>query len=123
MNGDGMVDVADIASVISIMSGDFSDKLKLSSSSIGLMTGYGGVIPIIEGSGNYSAVSNNPDIATASVGQQIGYSGPKEGMYAVFVVGQEVGEVIITVTDNVTSLAETIMVTVTDNPNPISGGR
>ncbi|MBO7139458.1 MAG: hypothetical protein J6W19_02625 [Prevotella sp.] len=123
VNGDGMVDVADIASVISIMSGDFSDKLKLASSSIGLMTGYGGVIPIVEGTGNYSAESNNPEIATASVGQQKDSNGQlKEGMFAVYIYAQTAGEVNITVTDNVTSLAETIKVTVTDNPNPITGG-
>lgn len=123
VNGDGMVDVADIASVISIMSGDFSDKLKLASSSIGLMTGYGGVIPIVEGTGNYSAESNNPEIATASVGQQKDSNGQlKEGMFAVYINAQTAGEVNITVTDKVTSLTETIKVTVTDNPNPITGG-
>ena len=123
VNGDGKVDVADIASIISIMSGDYIKDLSLSSTSINLMTGYGAQVCFIEGSGSYNVESRNPDVATACVEQQIGFDGnPKDGVFVVQINALKAGTTIIIVNDMVTLMANTITVTVTDSPEPIYDG-
>ena len=123
VNGDGRVDVADIASIISIMAGNYVKDLPLSSTSISLMTGYGAQVRILEGSGNYIAESSNPDVATVNVEQQKGYDGSlKDGVNIVQIEAIKAGTATVTVNDEVNVTSNSIKVTVTDSPESIYDG-
>ena len=115
VNGDGRVDVADIASIISIMAGNYVKDLTLSSSSITLMKGYGGVVQVRAGSGFYKAESLFPDVASVEIGNL------KDGSSIIQITALEVGETDVIVSDELTQQTQSIRVSVVSKAEEVSG--
>lgn len=105
-------DAWDSASEVSLVE---ANTLLLSSTTIKLMTGFGGAVRIVAGSGNYDVKSSNEDIATASIAQL------KDSTYAVYISAVNAGEATISITDNVSNVTETVFVAIQDDPEQIQG--
>lgn len=105
-------DAWDSASEVSLVE---MDVLLLSSTSIKLMTGYGGAVRIVAGSGNYDVRSSNNDIAETTITQL------KDGTYAVHISAISSGDATISITDNVSNMKETIFVTIQNEYEQIQG--
>lgn len=115
VNGDGIVNVADISAIINIMAGNYVKDVTLSSYSLSLMKGYGGAVRIMNGSGFYKAESLNLNVVKAEV------ESLKDGSFTVQITALEVGDCDVIVTDEVTQETQTIRVTVVNEAEEING--